>query len=262
VFDALETLGLGKLVMQASYYFMGQFSRFIEPGSKQISVENTVQVPRPNVKPEDVIGRRLPVITCRAGTGAQKFSFDGLAKTLSVYGTCVEPGAIDETGGVGAVELQMASCLEGDANQQWSVQSTSAGSRFVHESSGKCMTNMKTHGDAVGQDEGVDVQAAQLTPCDSSNADQTFQAVQTDSTFALETQDGLCAQPYNLDKVLFDAVAFQAPDGQVTLVALNIGDEPVTFNLYDADLGAGASVEVPSHGIVSYMYAPDQSIIV
>lgn len=260
--DPLETLGLGKLVMQASYYFMGQFSRFIEPGSKQISVENTVQVPRPNVKPEDVIGRRLPVITCRAGTGAQKFSFDGLAKTLSVYGTCVEPGAIDETGGVGAVELQMASCLEGDANQQWSVQSTSAGSRFVHESSGKCMTNMKTHGDAVGQDEGVDVQAAQLTPCDSSNADQTFQAVQTDSTFALETQDGLCAQPYNLDKVLFDAVAFQAPDGQVTLVALNIGDEPVTFNLYDADLGAGASVEVPSHGIVSYMYAPDQSIIV
>jgi len=260
--DPQETLGLGKLVMQASYYFMGQFSRFIEPGSRQISVENTVQVPRPDVKPEDVIGKRLPVITCRAGTGAQTFSFDTSSKTLSVYGTCVESGAIDETGGVGAVELQMASCQEGDANQQWSVQSTSSGSRFVHQSSGKCLTNMKTHGDAVGMDAGVDVQAAQLMACDSSNADQSFEAVQTDSTFAIETQGGLCVQPYNLDKVLFDAVAFQAPDGQVTLVAMNIGDESVTFDLYDANLGAGTSVEVPSHGIVSYVYAPDQSIIV
>lgn len=260
--DPQETIGLGKLIMQATYYFMGQFSRFIEPGSRQISVENTVQVPRPEVKTDDVIGRRLPVITCRPGTGAQTFTFDDSAKTLSVYGACVEPGVIDETGGVGAVELQMASCHEGAANQQWSVQSTSAGSRFVHESSGKCLTNMKTHGDAVGMDKGVDVQAAQLMPCDSSNADQTFVTVQTDGTFAIETPGGLCAQPYDLDKVLFDAVAFQAPDGQVTLVALNVGDEAVTFDLYDGKLGAGTSVEVPSHGIVSYVYAPDQSIIV
>jgi len=260
--DPHETNGLGKLIMQATYYFMGQFSRFIEPGSRQISVENTVQVPRPEVKTEDVIGRRLPVITCRPGTGAQTFTFDDSAKTLSVYGACVEPGAIDETGGVGAVELQMASCQDGAANQQWSVQSTSAGSRFVHESSGKCLTNVKTHGDAVGMDAGVDVQAAQLMPCDSGNADQTFQAVQTDGTFAIETPGGLCAQPYDLDKVLFDAVAFQAPDGQVTLVALNVGDEPVAFDLYDTNLGAGTSVEVPSHGIVSYVYATAQSIIV
>jgi glucosylceramidase len=262
IVDPQEERGLGKLVVQATYYFMGQFSRFIVPGSRQISVENTVQVPHPEIKPEDVIGRRLPVITCRPGTGAQTFTFDNSAKTLSVYGTCVEPGAIDETAGIGAVELQMASCQEGAANQTWSVQSASSGSRFVHESSGKCLTNVKTHGDAVGMDKGVDVQAAQLLPCDSSNSDQTFKAVQTDSTFAIETPGGLCAQPYDLDKLLFDAVAFQAPDGQVTLVALNVGDEPVTFDLYDAKLGTGTSLEVPSHGIASYVYAPDQSIIV
>jgi len=121
---------------------------------------------------------------------------------------------------------------------------------------------MKTRGDAVGMDKGVDVQAAQLMPCDSSNADQTFVTVQTDATFAIETPGGLCAQPYDLDKVLFDAVAFQAPDGQVTLVAMNRGDEAVTFDLYDGKLGAGTSVEVPSHGIVSYVYAPDRSIVV
>jgi len=260
--DPQETLGLGKLIMQSTYYFMGQFSRFIEPGSRQVSVENTVHVPRPEVKTDDVIGRRLPVITCRAGTGAQTFMFHDSTKSLSVYGACVEPGAIDETGGAGAVELQMGSCQEGAANQQWAVQSTSAGSRFVHELSGKCLTNMKTHGDAVGMDKGVDVQAAQLMPCDASNADQIFKTVQTDSTFAIETPNGLCVQPYDLDKVLFDAVAFQATDGQITLVALNIGDEPVTFDLYDANLGAGASVVVHSHSIVSYVYAPDQSIIV
>jgi len=241
--------------MQSSYYFMGQFSRFIVPGSRQISVANTVQVPRPEVKPEDVIDKRLLVITCRAGTGAQTFTFDESAKTLSVYGTCVEPASVDVTGGL---ELQMASCQGESANQQWSVQQTSSGSQFVHVSSGKCLTNVKTHGDAVGMDKGVDVQAAQLMSCDASNADQTFQTVGA-GTFAIETPNGLCVQPYNLDKVLFDAVAFQAPDGQVTLVALNIGDEPVTFDLYDANLGGGAAVQVPSHGIVSYVWAPDQS---
>lgn len=255
--DPQESLGLGKLVMQSSYYFMGQFSRFIVPGSRQISITNTVQVPRPEVKPEDVIDKRLLVITCRAGTGAQTFTFDDSTSTLSVYGTCVEPGTVDVTGGL---ELQMASCQAESANQQWSVQQTSAGSQFVHVSSGKCLTNVKTHGDAVGMDKGVDVQAAQLLPCDSSNADQIFQTV-GDGTFAIQTPNGLCVQPYNLDKVLFDAVAFQAPDGEITLVALNIGDEPVTFDLYDANLGGGAPVQVPSHGIVSYVWAPDQSSI-
>merc|ERR1711871_871930 len=132
--------------MQATYYFMGQFSRFIEPGSHQISVENTVKVPRQVVTIDEVVGRRLPVVTCRPGIGAQNFTYDDSAKTLAVYGACVEPGAIfEETGGV---ELQMALCQEGAANQQWSVQSTSAGSRFVHKASGKCLTNMKAHGDA------------------------------------------------------------------------------------------------------------------
>lgn len=257
--DPQESLGLGKLVMQSTYYFMGQFSRFIVPGSRQISIANTVQVPRPEVKPEDVIDKHLVVITCRAGTGAQTFTFDDSDKTLSVYGTCVEPSSVvDVTGGM---ELQMASCQTGSANQQWSVQQTSAGSQFVHVSSGKCLTNVKTHGNAVGMDAGVDVQAAQLLPCDSSNADQTFQGV-GDGKFAIQTPNGLCVQPYNLDKVLFDAVAFQAPDGQITVVALNVGDEPVTFDLYDANLGGGAPVQVPGHGIVSYVWAPDQSIIV
>jgi len=176
-----------------------------------------------------------------------------------VYGICVEPSTVvDVTGGV---ELQMTSCKAESANQQWSVQQTSVGSRFLHVSSGKCLTNVKTHGDAVGMDKGVDVQAAQLLPCDSSNADQTFQTV-GDGNFAIQTPDALCVQPFGVDKLLFDAVAFQAPDGQITLVALNIGDEPVTFDLYDANLGGGAAVQVPAHGIVSYLWAPDQAIIV
>ena len=100
---------------------MGQFSRFIVPGSRQISITNTVQVPRPEVKLEDVIDKRLLVITCRTGTGAQTFTFDDSAKTLSVYGTCVESAAVDVTGGL---ELQMDSGRTEFANQQWSVQQT------------------------------------------------------------------------------------------------------------------------------------------
>jgi len=88
IVDPQEERGLGKLVMQATYYFMGQFSRFIEPGSRQISVENTVQVPHPEIKPKDVIGRRLPVITCRPGTGAQTHIRQCCEDTISIWGLC------------------------------------------------------------------------------------------------------------------------------------------------------------------------------
>ena len=88
--------------------------------------------------------------------------------------------------------------------------------------------------------------------CDFNDADQIFQTV-GDGTFAGQTPNGLCVQPYNLDKVFFDAVDFQAPEGEITIVGLNIGDEPVTFDLYDANFGGGAPVQVPSHGVVSYV---------
>ena len=62
-----------------------------------------------------------------------------------------------------------------------------------------------------------------------------------------------CLQPYIAKEPSFDAVAFETPDGSVSVVAMNKGDDELTFTLYDASLSLGAlDVLVPPHSIQSY----------
>lgn len=58
----------------------------------------------------------------------------------------------------------------------------------------------------------------------------------------------------------FDAVAFEAPDSSISLVALNGGDTPVNFSL--VDVGSVAWVEahsLPPHSIHTYRWMPSAS---
>ena len=68
----------------------------------------------------------------------------------------------------------------------------------------------------------------------------------------------LCLQPYVRVEPSFDAAAFLTPDGTVSVVAMNKGEEALTFTLHDASLGLGAKeVVVPPHSIQSFVLPKD-----
>ncbi len=52
--DPTNSLGLGTLIVQASYYYMGHFSRFFPPGAKRVALKNTVEAHFPPLQPGDV----------------------------------------------------------------------------------------------------------------------------------------------------------------------------------------------------------------
>ena len=64
----------------------------------------------------------------------------------------------------------------------------------------------------------------------------------------------LCLQPQIQRTPRFDAVAFQRPDGAVSVVAINNGEEALTFDLHDGTLGMGVEgVTIPPHAMQSFV---------
>ena len=267
--DPTNSLKTGTLIMQASYYFMGHFSRFIPAGSKRIALDNSVETHAPPLSPDDVKNGQAMIFAPCNGNDVQKWKLDSTG-SFSVRGTdravasdgykhggeCLD---VDLTSSVR--KLQTWSCAH-SPNQLWSAVSIpGGGSKVVNQGTGACMTAVQTSGDAVGLDKGVKVTAAEYSPCIAGGApNQTFHLNNYDgqgfpANFPVRTDDGLCLQPQITRTPHFDAVAFITPDDHVSLVAMNLGEAAVEFDLYDEQLGIGAQkVTIPPHAIHSYRW--------
>ena len=75
--DPTNKMGFGTLVFQASYYYMGHFSRYLPFGSKRVGISNTV-VKEKELTAEDVVdGQPLVFLPC-SGTELQSWTLDSL----------------------------------------------------------------------------------------------------------------------------------------------------------------------------------------
>ena len=115
-------------------------------------------------------------------------------------------------------------------------------------------------GAAIGLDAGTSYTVGQALPCkEIGDPSQIFDLVRGDQggfpdAFPVQTDEGeLCLQPYVRIEPSFDAVAFETPSGSVSVVALNKGEDTLTYSLYDANSGLGASeIVMPPHSIQSF----------
>ena len=268
--DPDETKGLGRLIVQSSYYYMGHFSRFVPPGSRRIALKNLVETKAPPLAPGDVKNGQALVFTPCDGNAVQKWSLDE-SGGLVVKGTDVAPESdgykhggecADAATDSPVPKVQVWGCAH-SANQQWEARPVKDGSGHQLYSAGtdSCLTAVRVSGSQVGLDPGTTVTAAQFFPCEASKSDaQTFALANYDaggfpSSFPVRTSSGLCLQPSITRIPHFDAVAFQTPDGGVSLVAINIGEEALDFALHDAQAGAGVPhVTLPAHAIHTYRW--------
>ena len=280
IIDPEETMGLGKLIMQASYYYMGHFSRYILPGSKRIHLKNLVETQAPPLEPGDVKNGQALLFAPCDGNDVQKWSMDSdgsliipgtnEAKASEGFehgGECIDH---DQTSYIPG-KLQTYACAH-SPNQQWAVRSVPGGSNIYSLASGMCVTAISTTGSAVGLDAGTTVTAAQLRECvppgEEGSAAQTFRLENYDAqgfptNFPVRTTAGapggseLCLQPQIVRVPHFDAVAFEQPDKSISLVMINIGDSAIQFTLVDKDSKAGIKhLTLPSHAIHTYRWMP------
>ena len=149
-----------------------------------------------------------------------------------------------------------------------SVREVAGGSQILHTATGQCLTALEAPGDSVGLDKGVTVTAAQLKPCVADgDASQTFSLTNYDKQgfpgdFPVRTLPDapgggeLCLQPQIKRTPHFTAVAFQAPDGAISVVVMNVGESEIEFNLIDMQAKRGLRrVAIPPHAIHTYRWA-------
>jgi len=267
--DPSQTMKLGTLIMQASYYFMGHFSRYILPGSVQISVKNMVETHIPPLTADDVKNGQALVFESCAGSAVQAWTISE-GGDLSVVGTdtaresdgyhhggmCADQ-ALDSA----IPKVQVWACFH-SGQQIWKVKSVDGGKQLVNDWTGQCLTAVETSGTAVGLDPGVTVVAGQYKDCiDGGDPSQTFVLANYDGggypdNFPVRTSSGLCLQPQITRVPHFDSVGFKAPDGSTRLVTMNTGDGDLKFDIYDASLGAGIKdVTLPAHSIQTYVWS-------
>lgn len=248
------------VILQASYYYMGHFSRFIPPGSHRIDLVNNV-APAP-LQPADVLGKRFKFSPCSDGNG-MTWSYDEKAKTLQEYGLCAE---LDGDGR----GIVMKAC-SGNSKQQWTIaDGKNPGEKSIkHIVIGvgeKCVTAETVSGPVVGLDPGVDVEAGLAENCgDVAGQIQTFELTASgDKTFPqgfhIKASDGNCMIPVGGDTINFDAVAFESETGDVSVIAMNMGEQDIDFDLYDLASQAGGKTSVPKRSITSFTFPASNPI--
>lgn len=260
VCDPGNTKGFGTVVVQASYYFMGHFSRFVPRGSRRVSITSTVKV-QDKLTPSDVDGKMLQFVPCDANTPAQTWKYNEQNKTLTVAGLtnmCAEFNAKD------GEAIQMKPCVQGSSAQTWTMESDGTSKVFVNgKDSSLCLSKLQTGGARIGLDPGVDANAGFAEACKKSLTgsprDQEVQSFtltgSVPDAFQITTSKGDCMLPVGTGNVIFDAVAFQTPSGNITVVAMNLKDDPVNFDIYDtAAKGGYRAVELPAHSIATYTW--------
>lgn len=248
------------LILQASYYFMGHFSRFIPPGSHRIDLTNTVKVPP--IEPSSLLGARLRFDPCSHGDD-MAWSYDKNSRAVKSFGLCME---LDSA----SFEAVMMKPCTGDFAQQWVLENYNGGQliRSVNVPE-RCITSRKVSGPVVGLDPGVDVDAGLAEICEQVHGEE-FQAFTLEDAgshsfpegFHIRTSLGNCMIPVGSDTITFDAVAFETPAGDMVIVAMNMGEADVSFDIYDAASKSGAqNVVVPRHGITSFTLSSGEILL-
>jgi len=254
VCDPENKEGYGTVVLQASYYYMGHFSRFLPRGSKRIGMSSTLHV-QDKMQKKDVDSKMLQFVPCD-NNPAQSWHFDNELYTLSLVALpdyCAEVAADKES-------VVMKPCSGSNA-QGWTKIAN--GSQYLFENIGShlCLTSLLTNGDRIGLDPGVDGVAGFVEKCGvprGTGRDEKIQAFtlkgQAPDNFQISTYQG-CMLPVGSGDVKFDSVAFRTREGTISMIAMNKKDTSVEFDIYDAIAKGGyRAVTVPPHSITTFSW--------
>ncbi|KOO24658.1 glucosylceramidase, partial [Chrysochromulina tobinii] len=258
--DPQNTTGFGtNFIKQASFYYMGQFSRYLRPGMRAVKLTNLVETELPPIKSADIKnGAGLVFMPCEKDSAVQLFRLThrDSGTFIVAAGTNEAPGSDGYGMGGECVEIcisgecwfpkiQLWTCKQesnpdalhgATGNQAWEVKAVDGGSQIVNPAIGKCLTAVKTAGWTVGLDAGLQVTGAQAFPCyPAGTKNQTFVISGEGDVTVKSADDGNCLAPPLQKLPHFDAVAFEHPDdGEVAMVVMNTNDDAMDITIKDA----------------------------
>lgn len=268
VADPKRAQGGDAVIQQASYYYMGQFSRFIPPGSRRINLTSTINAVS-EIDPKDVTGLAMQFTPC-SDHPAQLWRYDTSLRTLSLASvpTMCAQLSLDYYW-----KIVMQPCgkeAPAEPTQTWSLTNTTGGYMFQNNKSHDCLTSLQVPGQEIGLDPGVDAEGGVGLACNhtlrsslrsgDNPRDKEYNSFALvgnfPESFKIQTPEGNCMLPVGLDSVTFDAVAFETPKGEISLVAMNQRNSALVFDIHDVHAnGTYHAIELPAHSIATYVWS-------
>jgi len=232
------------ILVQPSYYYMGQISKYLVPGSVRISSTLNIALPA-NVTSVAPLASGDNVILWQCnGSPTQRWVVPaaGSAGNISVLGSnlCL---AASVTNSVDSGENAQLSVCGNTPSQTWSVPANDTVGSIVTKLDSTCL---EVAGSSLQNS--ANAQQANCT----SGLNQRWLFNSTDSTIRSQLQPNMCLtagwSPVN-------AQAFRRPDGKIVLIVMNESNVPISFKVRDVTSTVKAfATSIPPHAIQTYLY--------
>ena len=239
------------LVLQPSYFFFGHFSRHAT-GKRAAEVVVDLHLgERAREASEVQNGEKVAMFKCDGGS-RERWVYDEVKQNLGLMHTNMCMDVQDEV--ANGASIQVWECVEGNTHQKFVIESRTTSQSTVPnevrlrvDGTTKCLDvvdNTMRHGAML-----------QLWEC-HEGPNQGFTIEMNAIRSAVDRATSWCVTAGA--KAIFDAAAFvDESSGEVAVITLNRGDEPVVFDLLDVTSGRQATqvVGLP-HGIQTWLYRP------
>jgi len=227
------------ITFNPAYYYMGQISKFLPPGSIRIGANQSIGVglfTQYNSNSITLMGSDIQALPCDGGD-LQHWKYNATSNVLSLpkLSWCLDPlvayNFIDYYYGT----LQLDYCND-DLQHQW--QLTANGQLISrYNSTPQCI------GRAVDP---VYPNLLELQNCNDTDEYQQWKFGANGSIFSVA--DGKCiAAGY-----LIQSIAFITPSNEIVVIVISLSENTIQIKLKDGN--AAASLTIPAHSITTYSY--------
>eukprot|EP01091_Cochliopodium_minus_P005124 TRINITY_DN150_c0_g1_i2.p2 TRINITY_DN150_c0_g1~~TRINITY_DN150_c0_g1_i2.p2 ORF type:complete len:282 (+),score=86.36 TRINITY_DN150_c0_g1_i2:1083-1928(+) len=236
-----------KVEVQPKYYYMGQISKFVVPGSIRVQTINFLN--SKNIIPIDgqnYEGENVQLSYCGSEISSQKWSYNSFTKHIYLEETdlCLDDSKFNETNNPNVVVWKCS--LLDSKNQKWYFIS---GNRLQNENSNLCLTI----------DDYIDQSGANVVqkPCDENDVRQKWRwssngSNQIQSFLPPLDNNSLCLQ---VGRLSLYTVSFVTPVGDNILIAQNTASYPVNFKFQDDNYPAyAANITLPNNSITTFIF--------
>lgn len=226
------------IYMQPSFFYMGQISKFIPPGSTRISSSSQVYYDTPQgSQPYVENGFNVIVSSCNGAPNQlwnSNWNNDNALLMNSNMCLDVENQSTDD-----GANVQVYQCGNQQSNQQWLFNSNNG--EITSNLDGKCL-DILDH----SMESGANVQMWDCT----GDSNQQWK-INSDGT-VVSVSSGLCLTS---GWSAFQHVAFVTPEGKTVLVVMNSSDMKLSFAIEDSQLpGQGVETHILPHSIQTYYW--------
>mgnify|MGYP005993014107 CR=1 FL=1 len=228
-----------QIYIQPSFYYMGQISKFVPPGSVRIASSGHITFNTPAGQAPYVQNSFNVIASACNGAPNQLWNSSwgrGVTVGLTNSEMCLDVENWDADNGA---NVQVYQCGDSQSNQHWTLNSSTG--EITSSPDGKCLDVQD-----FSTESGANIQMWDCT----GGSNQKWEVLGDGTVKSVSS--GLCLTS---GWSAFQHVAFLTPEGKTVLIVMNSSDNDLSFSIEDKQIpGQLVSTHIKAHAIQTYSW--------